>query len=67
MDDHLDTMVAGEDTGEDTAEDTGEDGVAGEEDTGAVEAGVDEDMAVGVAGDIGVDVFHPRDTLSQSM
>lgn len=65
--------MAGEDT-EVTAEDTevgevGVDGVA-REDTGAAEAGVVEDMAVGVAGvDIGVDVspvFHPRVTSSLS-
>jgi len=58
-------MVAGEDM-EDMAEDTA--GVAGEEDmeAGAAEAGVDEDMVVGVAGDIGVDAFHPHDPLSLS-
>lgn len=66
--------MAGEDTAEDTeVTEVGEVGVAGvaREDTGAAEAGVVEDMAVGVAGvDIGVDVspvFHPRDTLSLSM
>lgn len=49
------------------AEDTvAGDGEAIEEATGAAAAGVEEDMAVGVVGDTGVDVsivFHPRDTL----